>query len=454
MICAFAHSRRMIGSKRENHILTLEHCFESAMKKLLVGIVLIAALAAVALLPSNRVLAQGGLRIAAIVNDDVISVHDLENRLALMLVTSNLENRPEVRQRVAPQILRALIDDRLKVQEARRLNVVVTKDEIDSALSRIARQVKMSPNEMPRFLAGKGVRMSTLIDQVEAEIGWLKTVNRLEGNRIQIGEDEIDAELARIRQNAGQSEYRVADIFLPVDRPADDAQTKQLAERLLGQLEEGASFPSLARNFSQAASAAVGGDLGWVRRGQLVSQLDAVLPQLEAREVSSPIRTPAGYYLLLMIDKRTSEGLAEGKVTLTLSKLSLPLSANPSGQEVAERLRMAKTLSQGAGTCAALETAGREAGGDRSGGMGEIEIGQLPIQLRQLVRPLNAGEMTPPLRTDEGVVVVMVCERTEEGNISEQRALVENMLREQSLTAASQRHLRDLRRSALIDIRI
>ncbi len=424
------------------------------MNRFLVTIVLVATAALALLTPDARVFAQGGLRIAAIVNDDVISLHDLENRLALTLVTSNLENRPEVRQRVAPQILRALIDDRLKVQEARRLNIVVTKAEIDNALLRIAQQVKMSPREMPQYLASRGVKMSTLIDQVEAEIGWLKTVNRLEGNRVQVGEDEIDAELARIRENAGQPEYRVADIFLPVDDPKNEAEVRQLAERLLGQLQQGASFPSLARNFSQAASSAGGGDLGWVRRGQLSAPLDAVLPELERGEVSSPIRTPVGYYLLLMINKRTSQGLAEGKVTVTLSRLSLPLPANPSQQEIAERLQTAKSASEGVESCAELEAAGRQAGGQRSGSMGEVEIDRLPAQLRQLVRPLAAGEMTAPLRTDEGVVVVMVCDRVEEGNVSEQRALVENMLREQVLTAASQRHLRDLRRSALIDIRI
>jgi peptidyl-prolyl cis-trans isomerase SurA len=424
------------------------------MKKLLVGIALIVATGLAVLMPDTRVLAQQGLRIAAIVNDDVISVHDLENRLALTMVTSNVDDRPEVRQRIAPQILRSLIDERLKVQEARRLNVVVTKKEIDDALDRIARQVKMSPEELPRFLGSRGVRMATLIDQVEAEIGWIKTVNRLEGSRIQIGEDEIDAEMARVRQNAGAPEFRVADIFLPVDSPAAEAEVRQLAERLLGQLTQGASFPSLARNFSQAASAALGGDLGWIRRGQLPEQLDAVLPAMEPGEVSAPIRTPAGYSLLLMIDKRMSEGLAEGRVIVTLSRLSLPLPANPPQQQVAERLQTARTLSQGVQTCAELEAAGRQAGGDRSGAMGEMEIGQLPDQLRQLVRPLGAGEMTPPLRTDEGVVVVMVCDRKEEGNVTEQRTLVEGMLREQSLTAASQRHLRDLRRSALIDIRI
>ncbi len=444
----------MIDQNRKDDWLTLEHGFEGKMKKFLLGITWVAAMALVVLAGTNPAEAQGGLRIAAIVNDDVISLHDLENRMALTMVTSNLEDRPEVRQRVAPQILRALIDDRLKVQEARRLNVVVTEEEINDALNRIAQQVNMSPREIPQFLASRGAKMSTLIDQIEAEIAWLKTVNRLEGNRLQIGEDEIDAELNRIRQNAGQPEYRLADIFLPIDNPADEAQVQQLAERLRGQLQEGASFPALARNFSQAASAAVGGDVGWVRRGQLASQLDIVLPELEPGEVSRPIRTPVGYYLILMIDKRTSQGLAEGSVTVTLSKLSLPLSANPSTQEVAERLQQGKTLSQGAQSCAELETAGRQAGGERSGAMGQASVSQLPEQLRQLVRPLQAGEMTPPFRTDEGVVVVMVCDRKEEGNISEQRAIVENALREQSLTAASQRHLRDLRRAALIDIRI
>lgn len=444
----------MIGLLADNESLALEHHLESTMKKFLVTIVWIAATALVFLTTDIRVLAQGGLRIAAIVNDDVISLHDLENRMALTLVTSNLENRPEIRQRLAPQILRSLIDDRLKVQEARRLNIVVTQDEINGALARIARQVNMSPPELPRFLASKGVKMSTLIEQVEAEIGWLKAVNRLEGNRVRVGEDEIDAELARVRENAGQPEYRIAEIFLPVDDPQKEPEVRQLAERLLGQLQAGASFPSLARNFSQAASSASGGDLGWVRRGQLSEPLDAVLPDMEARQVSSPIRTPVGYYLLLMIDKRTSRGLAIGKVTVTLSKLSLPLPPNPSQQEVAERLQTARTASQGALTCADLEAAGREAGGGRSGSMGTVEIGQLPAQLRQLIRPLATGQKTAPFRTDEGVVVVMVCDRVEEGDVGEQRAMVESMLREQILTAASQRHLRDLRRSALIDIRI
>jgi len=158
------------------------------MKKLLVSIAWVAATVLAVLMADNRAAAQGGLRIAAIVNDDVISLHDLDNRLALTLVTSNLENQPEIRQRLAPQILRALIDDRLKVQEARRLNVVVTKTEIDDALDRIARQVNMAPREIPQFLASRGAKMSTLIDQVEAEIGWLKTVNRLEGNRVQVSD--------------------------------------------------------------------------------------------------------------------------------------------------------------------------------------------------------------------------------------------------------------------------
>ena len=241
-------------------------------------------LAFLAFLPVGSAFAQGGLRIAAIVNDEIISVHDLENRIALTLVTSNLENRPDVIQRLAPQMLRGLVDEKLKLQEARRLNIVVSQRDIDDALGRISRQINLPPDQIAGFLGQRGASMKSLIEQVEAEIAWIKTISRLEGSRVVIGEDEIDIELARISANSGQPEYRVAEIFLPVEDPAQEDQVKQLADRLLGELAAGASFPSLARNFSQAASAAVGGDLGWVRRGQLVSRLDDALPQLNPGE--------------------------------------------------------------------------------------------------------------------------------------------------------------------------
>ncbi len=198
----------------------------------------------------------GDQRIAAVVNDDVISVHDVETRLALVLATTNVQPTAETRQRLGPQVLRSLIDDALKRQEARRLNIVVSSQEIDDAMERIAQQARMSPEQLRQVLTTRGVPMSTLIDQIETEIGWIKAVNRAGREQIRIGEDQIDEELARINENAGNPEYRVAEIFLPFDAGVEEARVADLAQRIVEQIAAGARFSDLARNFSQGGARA------------------------------------------------------------------------------------------------------------------------------------------------------------------------------------------------------
>lgn len=398
--------------------------------------------------------AQNAQRIAAVVNDEVISLRDLDNRLSLLIATSNLENRPETRQRLAPEVLRMLIDDVLKLQEAKRLNVVVDKDDIDRALQRIERQSNLPQGKLRDALANAGVSLSTLIDQVEVEIAWVKAVTRLERGRTAIGEDEIDEELARIQRNAGNPEFLVAEIFLPVDDPANEAEVRQLAERLAEQTRGGASFPALARNFSQGASAAVGGDLGWVQLGQLGAEIDAALQRLEPGQVSDPIRTTSGFHLLALRERRVDQGLAGSSVRVSLHQVFLPVSPDASPAEVSARMEEAQKLSEPAQNCADLEALNREGAPQVSGSLGEVEIGTLPEEIRNVVLPLEAGQKSAPFRSGGGVVVLMVCDRQGEDDPLRQREMIRRALENERLSAAAQRYLRDLRRAAFVDIRI
>lgn len=392
-------------------------------------------------------------RIAAVVNDDVISMHDIQSRLALVLATTNVEPTLEARQRLGPQVLRSLVDDALKRQEARRLNIVVSRKEIDDALERIAQQARMTPEDLAQYLANRNVAMSTLIDQVETEIGWIKAVNRSGREQIRIGEDQVDEELARINENAGNPEFRVAEIFLPFDAGMDEARVGELAQRIVQEIGSGARFPDLARNFSQGASAAVGGDLGWVRKGQLPEQLDAALDQLAPGQVSIPIRTQLGYHILAMIDRRISEGVAGGNATIELTQahFSLPPGATP--EEVAGQIEAARAATADAKDCAAFNTVAKNTGSPLSGPLGEIELRQLPPELRRVVLPLQVGEPSPPIRGADGVVVVMVCRRDEEAPSPDIRQRIEASLREERVNALAQRMLRDMRRTAYIDVR-
>jgi len=398
--------------------------------------------------------AQNAQRIAAVVNDEVISLRDLDNRLSLLIATSNLENRPETRRRLAPEVLRMLIDDVLKLQEAKRLNVVVDKGEVDRALQGIERQSNLPQGKLRDALANAGVSLSTLIDQVEVEIAWVKAVTRLERGRTQIGDDEIDEELARIQRNAGNPEFLVAEIFLPVDDPANEAEVRQLAERLAEQTRGGASFPALARNFSQGASAAVGGDLGWVQLGQLGTEIDAALQQLEPGQVSDPIRTTSGFHVIALRERRVDQGLAGSSVRVSLHQVFLPVSPDASPAEVSARMEEAQKLSEPAQNCADLEALNREGAPQVSGSLGEVEISKLPEEIRKVVLPLEAGQKSAPFRSGGGIVVLMVCDRQGEDDPLRQREMIRRALENDRLSAAAQRYLRDLRRAAFVDIRI
>jgi peptidyl-prolyl cis-trans isomerase SurA len=242
--------------------------------------------------------------IAAVVNDDIISMSDLTARLQLALVSSGLPNSAETRQRLTPQVLRSLVDERLQLQEAARANVSVTDKEINEAFSKVAEQNNMQRDQLEKMLAGQGVPRSTLESQIRSTIAWGKLVQRRLRPTIEIGQEEIDQVIQRIQANAGKPEYLAAEIFLAVDTPEREDDVRRLAERLYEQIGQGASFPAVARQFSQSAGAANGGDLGWVQQGQLPEELDNSLQQLRPGQATRPIRSITGYHILMLRDQR------------------------------------------------------------------------------------------------------------------------------------------------------
>ena len=410
--------------------------------------------AIIASTPLRVAIAAGDQAIVAVVNDDVISKRDLDARIDLVVATGNLENRPDVRQKIAPEVLRLLVDDRLKQQEARRLNVTVTQRDLDRALTDIARQLNVEPARIPDYLQARGATMTTLLNQVETEIAWIKTVSKIAGERAAVSDEDVEEEMARLRGSAGGLEYRVAEVFLPIDDAASEAQVQDLADRIVRESRGGASFAALARTFSQSASAESGGDLGWIRPGQIDARLDRTLQQLNPGEVSAPIRTETGIYILQLVNRRTASALDGGATILTLHQVVLPLSAQAPSAVVAEQLTKAGELRANPGTCADFSNRGRQLGAVAAGDLGRVELDKLPPPVRQVVGPLRGGQVGEPLRTADGVVLLMVCDREEQAMSPDVRAQVERRIFEQRMSAAARQQLRDLRRTALLDIRL
>lgn len=390
--------------------------------------------------------------IVAVVNDAVISQHDLNSRMALFLATSNLPDTPDNRRRMAPEVLRALIDDTLKRQEMRRQNISVSQAELDRALAQIAEQLRIEPAQLPAFLASRGVTMPSLIDQLEAEIGWVRAVTRIAGDRAVVSAQEVDEEENRIKGSAAAPSQRLAEIFLAVDDPSDQGRVEELAVRLVAEARGGANFAGLARTFSQGPSAAAGGDLGWVPTDELDTRIQTVVTRMQPGEVSDPIRAQGGYFVLYLIGRRAGGTASSSKVMVSVQQLFVPLPASVTDLELRSRAATIAEISAGAGSCNDLAERSRQVPSALTRNIGTVDIQQLPPELRPLVQPLAVGQITPPVRATDGFLVLMMCERTEEQS-TEQREQIERRLREQRLSAVSRRQLRDLRRAALLDIR-
>jgi peptidyl-prolyl cis-trans isomerase SurA len=215
------------------------------------------------------------MAIAAVVNDDVISVFDLTSRLRMVELSSNLPDSPETRQRIEPQVLRGLVDEKLQLQEAKKQNVVATDDELNNALGQIEKQNNMQPGQLNEFLKARGIDRGSMLNQLTSSIVWAKLVRRLAAQNTEITDEEVDAALKRVKEHAGEPQSRIAEIFLAVDTPSQDQEVRNLAQKLTEQMKQGARFSAIAQQFSQSATAAVGGDMGWLRPDQLPPELAA-----------------------------------------------------------------------------------------------------------------------------------------------------------------------------------
>jgi peptidyl-prolyl cis-trans isomerase SurA len=392
-------------------------------------------------------------RIAAIVNDDVVSLSDLANRTLLVMRSSGIEDNEQNRERLSAQVLRGLIDERLEMQEAKRLNISVSDEEIDQALARIEQQNNMPKGALNDYLAKAGIPRASLVEQVKASLSWAKLVRNRLMQDVTISDEEINEALSRLKENADVPQSRVAEIFLAVDNPTQDAEVKQLANRLIEQIRSGVRFDNLARQFSQSPTAAVGGDLGWVTPNQLLPELGEAVQKMKPGEMSYPLRAGGGYYLLYLTDRRVTGAPNPADTLLSLVEVVLPLPNSAGAEEQQRVFAEAQQISSEVKSCGELAKIGRDRAPQSSREIPEIKAGELPAALQKPVLALAVAEASKPMPMPGGIGIIMVCQKKEPPGGLPSREEIAEMLARERLDALARRYLRDLRRGAYVDIR-
>jgi peptidyl-prolyl cis-trans isomerase SurA len=392
------------------------------------------------------------VKATAIVNGDVITQTDIQQRLALLAIANGGQIPADQIQPLSEQVLRNLIDETLQIQAAKQEKIDVKQSDIDRTVERVAQSVKKSPAELAAYLEANGSNIKSLRRQIQGEIAWRRLQQAKIEDSVSVGDDEVKAVLNKLNASKGTEEYRVGEIFLSAT-PATQAQTLDNANKILAQLRQGASFAGYAREYSQASTAAVGGDLGWVRPEQLPGPLATALEQMQAGAISNPIPVAGGFSIIAVQDTRKiltpdprDSILSLKQVSITFPKGTTRAQAEPIVARFAEAVKSI-------GGCGGAEKIAAEFHGDVVS-EDNVKMRELPVALQNLMLPMQVGQATQPFGSlDEGVRTLVICGRDEAQASAPSYDDIYNQLNDERVNSRAQRYLRDLRRDAVIEFR-
>lgn len=403
--------------------------------------------------------------VAAVVNDAIITEYDLRQRILLFVSTSGLQPTPETMAKLRGQVLSQLETEQLQIQEARRKSITVSPTDVDKQLDRITTDNHMSKDQLAALLAKGGVEMATLRAQIAVQIAWQKAVQDEFQDRVNITPSDVDAEIARLSEGKDKTHYLVASIFLAVDNPDQDTKVQKDAQDIYAQLQAGAQFGTVARQFSQSPTAAAGGDLGWIHEGQLPPELDAALKTMQPGGVTPPIRSAGGYYILGLRERQEGSNVhipdpATQKPVgpLTVARLLLPIGPKPAKQLMDNVMKIAQQIHDHVQGCDTLPKMAEQIHGlvyQDLAKMG-LKITDLSPEIQAAINKAGPGEATEPFVSPAGVELMVRCDKRAAvltPFVVPSRQTVEEALFDQQITMLSRRYLRDLRRSANVEVK-
>ena len=393
--------------------------------------------------------------VAAIVNDEIISTYDLAQRMRLLIATTGVQPTQETLPEFQRQALVSLVDERLQLQELRRVEkdqkfaIIASDEEVQEELGAMAQQNNLKIDGFLSALKSQGIEPGTLYQQIRAQMSWQKWIRGRYGSRLRIGEDQIKATQVRLTAAASKPQYDIAEVFIDASRSGGmDAAVKGAAQ-LVSQMQLGAPFAAVARLFSASSTAANGGEAGWISPGEFPAEVDAALDKLRPGQLSQPIPVKDGVYIIYLKDKRSGAG--QTLVSMKQLAVALPPTATPADVDAARtKLEAARSLVK---DCASVEAAATKTPGVIAGDLGEAETADLLPEFADAAKSLQPGQLSGPIRTKVGLHVLAVCGKRSAGAAQIDHDQIENRLTGQQLSMIARRYMRDLHNSATIEFR-
>jgi peptidyl-prolyl cis-trans isomerase SurA len=401
-------------------------------------------------------------RIVAVVNKDVITANELADAVAAAQRQLRRQGTPlPERGLIERQMLERLILDKAQLQLARDTGIRVDELQLDRAVQRIAQNNNLTLPDFRRALEKDGVSFPAWRDEIREQILLTRLREREVDDKIQVSDTEIDLFLAELKAKPdARVEYQLAHILVRVPEQATPERIEAArgrAQKALAEARAGGDFASLAASYSDAPDALQGGVIGWRSHDRLPELFSEALAPMRPGEVSDILRSPAGFHVLRLIDRRGANVDTGAVVQTRLRHILIRASESMSEGEALRRLNDLRARIVG-GAADFAEMA-RAYSGDvtaaRGGELDWIYPGDTVPDFERAYRELKIGDVSQPVRTPFGFHLIQVLERRSADMSPERRRLqARQALRERKADEAFQEWLRQLRDQAYVELRL
>jgi peptidyl-prolyl cis-trans isomerase SurA len=401
-------------------------------------------------------------RIVAVVNKEIVTLSELNEQTAEAERALRKQGTlPPERAMLERQVLERLILLKAQLQIARDAGIRVDEIQLDRAVQRIAEGNRMSLPEFRQTLSRDGVDFERFRQEVREQIVLNRLREREVDDKVQVGESEINLFLEQAKEATGaRVEYNVSHILVRVPEQASPEQiehARQKADKVRAEALAGGDFATLAASYSDAPDALQGGALGWRERGRLPELFEQALAAMKAGEVSAVLRSPAGFHLVKLIERREASA-AEKPVLQTHVRHILVRTSEVVSEADAQR-RLAelreRIVTGGADFAVLARQYSEDGSAARGGDMDWVYQHDTVPEFERAMDALQPGEVSQPVKSPFGWHLIQVLERrTADVSAERKRMQVRQILRARKADEAYQEWLRQLRDQTYVEVRL
>ncbi|MEW5887671.1 MAG: peptidylprolyl isomerase [Pseudomonadota bacterium] len=398
-------------------------------------------------------------RIVAVVNNEVITLKELQERMAMaerQLRQQNVQLPP--RDVLERQVLERMIVDQVQLQLAKETALRIDDAQLERALSNIAQSNRMSLAQFRATLERDGIPWSKFREDIRQEMTIARLREREVDSRVTVSEGEVDNFLASAESKGGSEEFNLSHILLRTPEQASPeqlARVRERAEEIVAQLRRGRDFAQLAAAYSDAPDALGGGNLGWRGADRLPTLFAEAVAKMQPGEVSPILRSPAGFHIL-RLNQRRGGALSAQPVQQTHARhILIKTSELVSEAEARRRLvALKERLDNGADFAELARLHSNDLSAAKGGDLGWLAPGDTVPDFERAMNELKPGQVSEPIRSPFGWHLIQVLERRMDVSPERQRQMARQVLRERKAEEAYQDWLRQMRDRAYVEYRL